>query len=268
MKKLFLFLFFILMFSIHIFPQVDDKIPVKVFLLAGQSNMDGCGKGEELPGKYHTPPANVKVWDNKDNQWVMLGETTFSNRRKKQFGPEMEFSHRISSAFPNHQIRIIKTSGGGTKLFKHWLPDSAMYKRFVGNIGNALEQLKESDHGYEICGLLWMQGESDSETIEMANAYEENLKIFFAAMRKETNRPELPIVMGRISSSLLKETPWVFDQTPIVQKAQEAVAEMDPNVFIINTDKLSTLWDNTHFDTKAQLKLGKKMAQLMIQELR
>ena len=77
-------------------------------------------------------------------------------------------------------------------------------------------------------------------------------------------KPELPIVMGRISSSLLKKTPWVFDQTPIVQRAQEAVAEQDPNVFIINTDKLSTLWDNTHFDTNAQLKLGRKMAKLMI----
>ena len=108
-----------------------------------------------------------------------------------------------------------------------------------------------------------MQGESDSETLEMANAYEENLKVFFSAMRKEMNQAELPIVMGRISSSLLKETPWVFDQTPIVQKAQDAVAKEDPNVYIIKTDKFSTLPDNTHFDTKAQIKLGRKMARLM-----
>ncbi len=36
---------------------------------------------------------------------------------------------------------------------------------------------------------------------------------------------------------------------------------------IINTDKLSTLEDNTHFDTKAQIKLGKEMARIMIKEL-
>ena len=238
----------------------------KVFLLAGQSNMDGCGKSEELSDKYITPPSNVRVWDNKDNKWVFLGETTFSNRRKKQFGPEMEFSHRISKAFPNQNIRIIKTSGGGTKLYNQWIPEGGMYKRFIGNIENALEHLDSINQSYEICGMLWMQGESDSETTEMANAYEENLKVFFESIRKESNQPELPIVMGRISSSLLKETPWVFDQTPIVQNAQEAVAKEDANVHIVNTDQLSTLWDNTHFDTKAQLKLGKKMARIMRRE--
>ena len=45
------------------------------------------------------------------------------------------------------------------------------------------------------------------------------------------------------------------------------MAQEDPNVFIINTDKLSTLPDNTHFDTKGQLKLGKQMAQLIIKQI-
>ena len=263
MKNTYLLLFFILMFAFQVFSQIGVQKPVKVFLLAGQSNMDGCGVGEELPEKYRTPPENVMLWDNKLETWVKLGETSFSKARKYQFGPEMEFSHRISKAFPEHEIRIIKTSGGGTKLFNQWIPEGGMYKRFLLNIGNALENLNSSNQEFEVCGMLWMQGESDSETVEMATAYEENLKIFFAAIRKEMHKPDLPIVMGRISSSLLKETPWVFDQTPIVQKAQEAVAAGDPNVFIINTDKLSTLWDNTHFDTKAQLKLGKQMARIM-----
>jgi len=106
-----------------------------------------------------------------------------------------------------------------------------------------------------------MQGESDSETLEMANAYEENLTKMFAAVRGITENPHFPIVMGRISSSLLMETPWVFDHAKIVQEAQENVAKADPNIRIINTDKFSTLEDNTHFDAKAQLKLGKLMAR-------
>ncbi len=268
MKKLSLFLFFILMFSFQVSSQNFDQKPVKVFLLAGQSNMDGCGVGEELPEKYRITPKNVNLWDNKLKTWVELGETSFSNARNHQFGPEMEFSHRMSKAYPDHNIRIIKTSGGGTKLFNQWIPEGGMYRRFNINIRNALHNLDSINQIYEICGMLWMQGESDSETFEMASAYEENLKIFFYAIREEMNVPELPIVMSRISSCLLKETPWVFDQTPIVQKAQEAVADTDPNVLIINTDKLSTLWDNTHFDTKAQLKLGGKMAKLMLKALK
>jgi hypothetical protein len=112
-----------------------------------------------------------------------------------------------------------------------------------------------------------MQGESDSETTEMANAYEENLKSLIADVRKQTKQAKLPFVVGRISSSLLKKTPWVFDHARIVQRAQEAVAAQDDRVFIINTDNLSTLKDNTHFDTQAQLNLGNAMADIMIKEL-
>ena len=112
-----------------------------------------------------------------------------------------------------------------------------------------------------------MQGESDSETVEMAEAYEANLKLLVAGVRKDTGQADLPIVMGRISSSLLKKTPWNFDQAKTVQAAQEAVAAQDKQVHIINTDQLSTQKDNTHFDTKAQLTLGGQMAGIMIRVL-
>ena len=249
------------------FGQDSKNLPVKVFILAGQSNMDGCGIGEELPKKYNSPPENVLVWDNNKKLWVELGETTFSIRRKKQFGPEMAFSHALAAAYPDHTIALVKTSGGGTKLYSQWVPDSVMYRHCFSNLENATGQLTEAKQSYEICGMLWMQGESDSETLEMANAYERNLKLLFADVRRRTLKPDLPIVIGRISSSLLKKTPWVFDQAEIVQKAQDDVAMADPFIRIINTDKFSTLEDNTHFDTKAQLKLGKKMAKLMLLQL-
>ncbi|MBT3243949.1 MAG: hypothetical protein HN352_12415 [Bacteroidetes bacterium] len=249
--------------------QDDETSHVKVFILAGQSNMDGCGISEELPKKYKVSPSNVIVWDNNEKIWVGLTETTFSSRRDMQFGPEMAFAHVLSKAYPNNTIAIVKTSGGGTKLYNHWLPDSTMYRRCMQNYFGATDYLLIKDlMPFDLSGMLWMQGESDSETLEMANAYEKNLKVMFADIREKTKEPNLPIIMGRISSSLLKETPWVFDHTKIVQAAQEAVAAKDPHVHIINTDKLSTLEDNTHFDTKAQLKLGKKMARLILTEIR
>ena len=250
------------------FGQSLKEKPVRLFILAGQSNMDGCGLAKELPKKYQTRLEWVTVWDNTLKKWVALAETTFSIRRDHQFGPEMAFAHRLAKAYPDQRIALIKTSGGGTTLFMHWLPDSVMYRRCLENIHNAMDHLTEANQPYEMCGMLWMQGESDSETPEMANAYEENLRLLFAALRKEMKKPDLPIVMGRISSSLLKETPWVFDQAKIVQRAQEIVAKDDPSVFIIHTDRLSTLPDNTHFDTRAQLKLGSKMARIMLNQMK
>ena len=115
--------------------------------------------------------------------------------------------------------------------------------------------------------MLWMQGESDSETLEMANAYEKNLVNLLRDIREKTGQPHLPVVMGRISSSLLKETPWVFDHARIVQQAQDRVAAQDPDTFIVPTDDLPTLKDNTHFDSAGQMTLGDRMATQMLKAL-
>lgn len=230
--------------------------------------MDGCGKMEELPNAYKTHPENTLTWDNKKKRWMPLGEDSFSESREYLFGPEIAFSHQLAKAFPDYSIAVVKTSEGGTRLWKDWLPEQVMYNRFITNMENALQQLNDSGVVYEICGMLWMQDESDAENIEKAEAYENNLPVLFDDVRKQTGKKELPIVMGRISSSLLRETPWNFDHTKIVQKAQENVATQDEHVFIINTDKLKTLWDNTHFAAKAQIWLGKKMGKIMVSQIK
>jgi hypothetical protein len=245
----------------------EDTRPVKLFLLGGQSNMEGCGRSSELPDAYQTHPGNAKIWDNRKHLWVTLGTDSTAVARNELFGPEIAFGHRLSRVWPDHRIGIVKTAAGGTKLHTQWTPHKVMYRRFILNLNNALSDLAQSNTAYDIAGMLWMQGESDSETTEMANAYEANLKALIAEVRKQTKQAKLPFVMGRISSSLLKKTPWIFDHARIVQRAQESVAAQDERAFIINTDKLSTLKDNTHFDTQAQLSLGNAMADIIIKAL-
>lgn len=239
--------------------------PVKLFILGGQSNMDGTGDSKDLPEAYAVHPENTMTWDNRKKCWMELGTDSFAIRRKFKFGPEIVFSHVLAEKYPDYIIAVVKTSGGGTKLWKHWLPDQPMYKSFLRNMENAVKNLNDNNVPFEIEGMLWMQGESDAETIEWANAYENNLKILFADVRKQTNKKYLPIVMGRISIGLLRETPWDFDYTTIVQKAQDRVASDDNNVSIINTDNLQTLKDNTHFNSNAQISLGREMGERMLE---
>ena len=239
--------------------------PVKLFLLGGQSNMDGCGRWNELPPELRETPANVRIWDNKTLEWKKIGEDTTAIKRNLQFGPELVFSHRIAAAFPNHEIRLVKTSAGGTSLALGWLPEkNKIYARFITNYQNALADLGKSGHVVETTGMLWMQGEGDSDTIDKAEAYEKNLPILLADLREKTGNPTLPVIIGRISSSLLKKTPWNFEYSPIVQKAQEAVTAKDPNTRLIPTNDLPTLKDNTHFDTAGQMTLGERMAEQML----
>lgn len=230
--------------------------------------MDGCGLWNELPENLRETPANVRIWDNHKQEWKKIGEDTTAIARKLQFGPEVVFSHRLSVAFPDHEIRLVKFSAGGTSLADSWLPEKKkMYARFTDNYRNAIDNLEKSGHPVEITGMLWMQGEGDAETIERANAYEKNLEILLAVIRTQTGKANLPVVMGRISSNLLKETPWSFDHTAIVQKAQEAVTNKDPHSWLIPADDLTMLKDNTHFDTAGQIALGERMAKQMLEAL-
>lgn len=241
----------------------EVKIPasqqVRLFLLGGQSNMDGCGRRGELPQAYQTTPENVVCWDKRRKCWVPLAKDSTAIARNYQFGPEMAFSHELAAAFPGETIAIMKTSAGGTKLAGHWCPGQKMYERFIRNYQNAAKALDEAGIKYVVGGMLWMQGESDSETLEMANAYADNLEAMFADTRKRTGQAGLPIVMGRISSSLLKKTPWPFDHAMVVQAQQEKVAAADPHVSIVHTDDLPTMKDNTHFNSAGQLTLGKRI---------
>lgn len=239
-----------------------------IFLLAGQSNMDGCGRWNEMPADFRQTPDNVRIWDNRQQEWKKIGEDTTAIARDMQFGPEVAFAHRVAKAYPDHEIRLVKTSAGGTSLANGWLPEKKkMYPRLLANYRNAVADLERSGHKVETAGMLWMQGESDSETLEMSSAYQANLEKMLRDVRETTGRPKLPVVIGRISSGLLKSTRWNFEHAPVVQKAQDAVAAADPDTSIVNTDNLTTLKDNTHFDTKGQLALGDEMATRMLKAL-
>lgn len=242
--------------------------PVMLFLLGGQSNMDGCGRWNELPETLRVTPANVRIWDNRTQEWKRIGEDSTAMARDLQFGPELLFSHRLSAAFPDQEIRLVKTSAGGTSLALGWLPEKKkMYARFITNYRNALADLRNAGHAVQTAGMLWMQGEGDSDAIDRAAAYKKNLETLLRDVREQSGNPKLPVVIGRISSGLLRKTPWNFEHAPIVQKAQEAVATEDPHTRLVRTDDLPTLKDNTHFNTSGQTTLGERMAAEMIKAL-
>ncbi|MFK7817494.1 MAG: sialate O-acetylesterase [Planctomycetaceae bacterium] len=130
--------------------------PVKVFILAGQSNMQGKGFPEPLAwqlsqqqyrgryenlirnGDYESFLANVEKdkkspeydWSVRKDVWI-----NYLDRRgnlsvgygnpNKCFGPELNFGHVVGNHI-DEQVLIIKTSWGGRALAKGFLPPSSM----------------------------------------------------------------------------------------------------------------------------------------------
>lgn len=144
-------------------PAKIPKGPVKVFILAGQSNMEGHGKVEmgrnpnydktdkssqrEIKGglaclrQLATSPATRKQyghllgddgrWVKRDDVWV---HTTTSGRKSGKltvgfgkgnwFGPELQFGHWVGDAI-DEPVLLIKTAWGGHSLGINFRPPSS-----------------------------------------------------------------------------------------------------------------------------------------------
>jgi hypothetical protein len=201
---------------------------VKVFLMAGQSNMVGnCGNDQDpFLVEWGTPDPNIqiKVFGTANHDWGPLRAGLGSNETAS--GPEVAFGHAMANAFDGtHKVMIIKGAWSGTDLNVQWRPPSAggstgdLYTSFVSNVKNALAEIEQP---YEIAGMCWLQGESDCFDMESANAYESNLRHFITDIRKEFNI--LPCCFPLHKSWKIP----VYTHYDIVRAAQASVAELDP----------------------------------------
>ena len=164
----------------------DPPKPVKVFILAGQSNMEGQavvdlegkdyndGKGT-LNALFNDPAKAALVkhlktdkgeWAVRDDVWVRyqrekqpllagplaLGFSVYGD--KHHFGPELQFGHVLGDYFDN-QVLLIKTAWGGKSLFKDFRPPSSggevgpYYTKMLEEVRAALANLKTDFPSYK-----------------------------------------------------------------------------------------------------------------------
>lgn len=194
----------------------------RVFILSGQSNMSGFGKRSELtPAEISAYTfSNVKIYG--AEPWagcsyvdgVALTPGIFckitmnipynlsdtipkdaDGHPVAQFtiGPELGIAKVLVRRYPSDEIILIKAAWGGTGLENNWLnpndPNRPMtYAWFRSVVQTSLLKIHGS---YKICGMIWMQGESDAcghdafgnimptaNGLAMAQKYSDNLKVF------------------------------------------------------------------------------------------
>ena len=114
----------------------DTSKKIKVFILAGQSNMEGKAKMELLEYQV-TQPETRDFFKHlkKDGKWAVRDDVwiNFLNRRGKLtvgfgspncIGPELEFGNTVGDYF-EEQVLIIKTAWGGKSLGRDFRPPSS-----------------------------------------------------------------------------------------------------------------------------------------------
>jgi hypothetical protein len=114
----------------------DPFRPIKVFILAGQSNMEGKAKvslmdyqaGQPGTRDFFKHLRKDDKWIERDDVWIKFldrnGKLTVGYGSPKCIGPELEFGTVVGDHY-TEQVLLIKTAWGGRSLYRDFRPPSA-----------------------------------------------------------------------------------------------------------------------------------------------
>ena len=230
--------------------------PIKVFILAGQSNMEGQGsvdhdynggKGNLAWSMANSKSAEkMKKLKNEKGEWVVRDDVQISFKvrdkvlkggltvgytgyaadgSRRHMGPELGFGFVMGDTF-KEPVLLIKTAWGGKSLFVDFRPPSSggqvgpYYTKMVEEVRAALAEL--GDKKYEIAGFYWQQGWNDMCEKPAIAEYSQNLVNLVKDLRKEFKAPNMPVVVGELGNGGPVTSGNMFD----FRKAQEEKSRM------------------------------------------
>ena len=230
---------------------------IKVFLLGGQSNMDGSGASGDLPPILRKPQDDILFFHTRSSSLTRLQPGTGSG-----FGPEITFGRTIADALPGESFALIKHAEGGTDLENQWDPAAgSSYAAFRGVVARGLDALSRNGYSVQIAGMLWTQGERDAR-MGFSATYAANLAEFIADIRSRYSAG-LPFHVSQLSSL---QTNLPAAGLAQVRAAQERVTAVDPNSHLIATDAFRMRPDNLHFSSAGNMALGRGFADSVLRQ--
>ena len=257
-------------------PKPGKKI--KVFILAGQSNMEGRADGEKLTAQDRHRLKNVQ-----GQIQLAFNDSPLSPldavRPPKEiaeiykcdliFGPELFFGMALSEAWPDEKILLIKRAEGATSLHGAWNPDwttdkaailseekdPKLYDDLTGYINQVLSGYKKGE--YEICAMLWVQGETDSGNGVAASQYGENLERLVNSIRSDLGDEKLPFMLFQVGHGKvvegMKRTAKKVSNVTLIPQSQNPVS----------LDFYQKM-ENGHYNYDGMKKLGNRFAEVFL----
>jgi hypothetical protein len=246
---------------------VDATTPVKIFILAGQSNMRGWGDTEhfrelaKVNDEYYAyldPPTNdfrirrdVRITfneNNNDNNNDTVGDLSvgYGIPGGRDFGPEVGFGHTVGDAL-QEPVLLIKVAVGGSSLAFNWRPPSApnIQEEKAGRFFRLMERMVEDatsnlekyvpghgNDGYEIAGFVWLHGWFDCFNDGFRAEYESNLSYLIDDVRSTFGDDSMPFLIGELGQG--GSTAAGFSQITEMRQIQQTVADKydDTVVFV------------------------------------
>ena len=231
---------------------------LRVFLLAGQSNMEGAGVIAADPARNggrgsleylakNRPDSPFAEWLRDDGQWNVRNDVWIHyldrkgrlrpgfGAREDRIGPELGFGTVIGDASAE-PVLLIKLAWGGKSLAVDFRPPSAggdgpgpFYHELVRRTRSLLDDLASefpelAGMPPALSGIGWHQGWNDRVNQAFNDAYETNLAHLIRDLRRDLDAPDLPFVIAETGMSGQAET---HPRALSLMKAQAAVPQYE-----------------------------------------
>ena len=239
--------------------------PVKIYILAGQSNAEMRGSLRFLKENF---PELAKPHDDIWNfRPTVVSPAPFNGPGYGSYDVGFGACLGVREVVDN-DIVLIASAVGGTMLYDRWRPPSAverlggevgdLYNRLIKQVHNLVANLDElypryKGQGYELAGFIWFQGENDC-CAKTQGLYRDSLMDLIKDVRTDLGVPNLPVVLSKINDGCWG--PPAID----IWAANEYAAHADPNTVAINTRDLRSL---CHYDSQSYLTIGQRIGKAL-----
>lgn len=248
---------FLLALGVGISFKQDVPPRLRLFLLIGQSNMAGRGVPETSDQQPHP-----RIWMlTKEQTWVPARDPMhFDKPAVVGVGPGLAFAQKMADTEPGMNIGLIPCAVGGSGI-DVWKPGAYYEPTKSYPYDDALRRTRKALEQGQLAGILWHQGESDSQP-ERAVAYGPKLVALVERLRKDLNAPDVPLVVGTLGDFIVARNP----NARIINETLQQAPKRIKNVYCVSSAGLTHKGDTTHFDTPSARALGQRYADVFIQQ--
>ncbi|WP_176954324.1 sialate O-acetylesterase [Niabella drilacis] len=224
----------------------------QVYLLMGQSNMAGRGI---LTGEYTGIRAERVLMLDRENEWVPARHPLhFDKPKVAGVGPGLSFGAALAKVYSKDTIGLVPCAVGGTAISK-WEPGAFDEVTRTHPYDDAILRLKAARKRGVIKGVIWLQGEGDSNPVS-AKKYLARLTALIERIRKEAGDPELPFVVGELGR--------YRTQYRLVNEQLALLPKTVPFTLVVSSEGLVHKGDTTHFDSPSATEYGRRFAAGML----
>jgi hypothetical protein len=212
------------------------------FLMIGQSNMAGRGRLADVP-----PIENDKLFMLRNGRWWPFSEPVNCDRPFTGISLAASFADSYQH-FSGEETGLIPCADGGSSL-EEWAVGGQLFS-------HAVYLTKLARQISEVKGILWHQGEAETELEENARTYVPRFLKILCALRKECGLEKVPVIIGELGAFIAQDAANPRPYVALVNQALKEIAAANPDIGLATSEGLGHNGDYLHFNAASCREYG------------